>query len=33
MACVMCLHFNMQKEDILEQIDAKSHLCTLPLNL
>ena len=29
MASFMSLHFNIQEEDILEQTNAKSHLCTL----
>ena len=29
MASVMCLHFSMQEEDILEHINAKCHLSTL----
>ena len=29
MASVMCLHFNMQEEDILEHTNGKCHLCTL----
>ena len=29
MACVMCLHFGKQKENILEHINPKCHLCTL----
>ena len=28
MASVMCLHFGMKGEDILELIDAKCHMCT-----
>ena len=28
-ASVMCLHFNMQEEDILEHANAKCHLRTL----
>ena len=33
MASVMCLHFSMQEEDILEHTNAKCHLCTLLVNL
>ena len=29
MASVMCLHFCMQKEDILEHTDGKCHVRTL----
>ena len=29
MASAMCLHFNMQEEDILEHTNGKCHLCTL----
>ena len=29
MASVMCLHFCMQEEDILEHSNGKYHLCTL----
>ena len=29
MASVMCLHFSMQEEDILEHINDKCHLYTL----
>ena len=29
LASVMCLHFGMQEEDILERTNAKCHLCTL----
>ena len=29
MASVMCLHFNLQVEDILEHSNGKYHLCTL----
>ena len=29
MASVMCLHFSMQEEDILEHSNDKCHLCTL----
>ena len=29
MASVMCLHFSMQEEDILEHTNAKDQLCSL----
>ena len=29
MACVMCLQFSRQEEDILEHANTKCHLCTL----
>ena len=29
MESVMCLNYNMQEENILEQTNAKYHLCTL----
>ena len=29
MASVTCLHFSMQDKDVLGQINAKCHLCTL----
>jgi hypothetical protein len=32
MASVMCLHFTMLKEDILEHTNGKCHLCTLYSN-
>ena len=33
MVSVMCLHFIMQEEDILEHTNAKCHVCTLLVNL
>ena len=29
MASVMCLHFSVHEEDILEHTNSKFHLCTL----
>ena len=33
MESVMCLHFNMQQEDVLEHANVKCCLCTLLVNL
>ena len=33
MANVICLHFNMQEEDILEHANVKCYSCTLLVNL
>ena len=33
MASVMCLHFNMQEDDILEDANMTCHLCKLLVNL
>ena len=30
---VMCLHFSVQEEDILELVNVKCHLCTFRVNL
>ena len=29
MVIIMCLHFSVQKEDIIEDTNGKCHLCTL----